>query len=240
MEFLFLGGLTSIVPIGLLVLVVLVLAGGRGEVDPTGRRTFALYVSTVSFVAIFTALVAAVAIVGQVTDSFVDEDEVEPSMFFDDDVFLEEDFDGEEDFFSFEDVEEDETDRIVRTSVQAALIGGAAGIVLAFHLRRRSELTAEPGFGTSAAWRVDRAFLFAVCFTAVLLVLFGGGTGAYGLFRILAPGITGSGDDTLERQEGLAQLLTLGFLAATSFGIFRLAWQGTREEEPVGSPPGGE
>ena len=71
---------------------------------------------------------------------------------------------------------------------------------------------------------MDRAYLYSVCFTAILLALFAGAATAYEGFRILAPDITGTLSHRLERQQGLAGLLSTGYLALVSLMIFRWAW----------------
>ena len=221
-----------VLPLGLLALVVLVLAGGR-DIDPTGRRTVALYVATVSFVALFTALVASTGIVGSLTEKIKDDDSSES---FEEDVFDDEIF--EEDFEDFEvDVDggsgTSQNDRVLRGVVQSALVLLVAAGVLLFHHRRRREYTAERDFDGSAAWRTDRAYVYAVCFTAILIFLFSTATGAYEIFKLIGPGVFGSGDESDVRKEALQALLTLGWLALASGAIFRYYWKQTNPAAPT-------
>ena len=115
----------------------------------------------------------------------------------------------------------------VRGAVQAGLIVGAAVVVLVFHARRRRELHAEEVFERGGPpWRIDRAYLYAVCFVAVLVALFALGVGAYGVFRTLAPGVTGEFTPRhLERQEGVAQLISLVWLGLAALYVFLRAWR---------------
>lgn len=207
-----------VLPLGLLALVVLVLAGGR-DIDTTGKRTFTLYVVTVSFVALFTALIASTAVVSSLTEKIkedssngLDDEDLED---FDDDDF-------EFDFGTGDDVSEN--DRVLRGVAQGGLVLLAAGAVLVFHHRRRREYTAERDFDGSAAWRADRAYLYVVCFTAVLIFLFAAGFGSYNVFRLIGPGVFGSGDDADVRKSALQELLTLAWLAVAALGIFRYHW----------------
>jgi hypothetical protein len=183
------------VPLGVLVLAVIILAAGRGEPDTTGRRAFAVYLAAVNFVAIFTLVFASFAAVQSLADLVVD---------------------GKSE------------DAAVRGAVQAGLIVGAAVVVLVFHARRRRELQAEDEFERGGPpWRIDRAYLYAVCFVAVLVALFALGVGAYGVFRTLAPGVTG-GEFTprhLERQEGVAQLISQVWLGLAALYVFVRAWR---------------
>jgi hypothetical protein len=230
-----------VLPLGLLALVVLVLAGGR-DIDPTGKRTVALYVCIVSFVALFTALVASTGVVGSLTEKIKDDDSSASSEgdLFDDEIF-------EEDFEDFEvdvdigdgDSGTSENDRVLRGVVQSALVLVVAGGVLLFHHRRRRDYTAEPDFDGSAAWRTDRAYVYAVCFTAILIFLFSTATGAYEVFKLIGPGVFGSGDDSDVRKSALQTLLTLAWLALASGAIFRYYWrQGNPTPPVVSANPG--
>jgi hypothetical protein len=242
--FAFLLAFAIVLPLGLLALVVLVLAGGR-DIDPTGRRTFTLYVAAVSFIALFTALIASTAVVSSLAEKIDDdessEDFVFPEDFPQDGAFPEDrgildgdgDGDGDDDFFDDSDVSEN--DRVLQGTVQGALVLVAAGAVLLFHHRRRREYLAESDFEGSAAWRADRAYVYATCFTVVLVFLFATGFGSYNLFKLIAPGVFGSGDDSGIRKDGLQALLTLGWLALASGGIFRYYWlQVHPRAEPAG------
>jgi hypothetical protein len=183
-----------VVPLGVLVLAVIILAAGRGEPDTSGRRAFAVYLSAVSFVAIFTLVFASFAAVQSLANVFVD---------------------GRSE------------DAAVRGAVQAGLIAGAAVVVLVFHARRRRELRSGSDFDTGGpAWRIDRAYLYAVCFVAVLVALFALGIGAYGAFRTLAPGVTEEAITRhLERQEGVAQLISQVWLGLAAVYVFLRAWR---------------
>jgi hypothetical protein len=211
-----------VLPLGLLALVVLVLAGGR-DIDTTGKRTFTLYVVTVSFVALFTALIASTAVVSSLTEKIKDDDASE-DFSFDEDFEDFEDFEEEEDFEFDTGGDVSENDRVLRGVAQGGLVLLAAGVVLVFHHRRRREYIAEPDFDGSAAWRADRAYIYVVCFTAILVFLFAAGFGSYNVFRLIGPGVFGSGDDADIRKSALQELLTLAWLALAALGIFRHHW----------------
>lgn len=215
--FTFLLAFAIVLPLGLLALVVLVLAGGR-DIDTTGKRTFTLYVVTVSFVALFTALIASTAVVSSLTEKIKDDSSEEFN--FDDEDF--EDFEDED--FDFDTGGVSENDKVLRGVVQGALVLLAAGAVLLFHHRRRREYSAEPGFDGSAAWRADRAYIYVVCFTAVLIFLFAAGFGSYNIFKLAGPGVFDSGDSSGVRKSALQELLTLAWLALAALGIFRYYW----------------
>lgn len=213
-----LAGFFFVLPIGLLVLVILVLAGGRGEVDDSGRRTYTLYLAVVSFIALFTAVIAFTTVVNAIMEKVVDEPQRGDRL---EERAEESGFDLDIDVGTGG----DENDQIAREAVQAGLIGTVALGVLWFHLRRRRDVVTPPDFTGSAAWRVDRAYLYAVCFTAVLIFLFASAVALYAVFRVIAPGVTGSGNDDLERQLGIQQLVTLGFLSTVVGYIYLAAWR---------------
>ena len=216
--FAFLLAFAIVLPLGLLALVVLVLAGGR-DIDATGQRTHTLYVVTVSFVALFTALIASTAIVNALTEKIEDDESTEEFNFDDEDF---EDF--EEEDFDFEGGDVSENDRVLRGVVQGALVLIAAGAVLIFHHRRRNDYRAASGFDASAAWRADRAYIYVVCFTAILIFLFAAGFGSYNIFKLIGPGVFDAGDSSDIRKSALQELLTLAWLALASLGIFRYFW----------------
>lgn len=118
-------------------------------------------------------------------------------------------------------------DAAVRGTVQAGLVAAAAVIVLVFHSHRRRDLRGESEFAAgSPAWRIDRAYLYAVCFVAVLVALFALGAGAYGGFRVLAPGVTAEFvSHHHERQEGVAQLIPQIWLGLAALFVFVRAWR---------------
>jgi hypothetical protein len=112
----------------------------------------------------------------------------------------------------------------IREAVRAGLIAVAAGLVLLFHARRARELVQDPGFVEGPARRAYQVYLYAVCFIAILTTLVAGVVAAYGLFRIVAPGTSGSGPVSLERNGGGAQLVTTGMLALGAYAIFAFHW----------------
>lgn len=112
----------------------------------------------------------------------------------------------------------------VREAVQAGFIALAAAAVLVFHGRRLRELVSEPDFPTSSAKRAYVAYLYAVCFVAVLAVVGAGAAAAYGLVRVVAPSATATGPASVERDEGIVDLVANGFLAVGAGVIFAFHW----------------
>lgn len=71
--------IVAVVPIGLVVLGILVFASGR-EPDSSGRRPYAVYLCTVSFTAMFVALLAGFALLSSLVGLAIDTDDEEQSL----------------------------------------------------------------------------------------------------------------------------------------------------------------
>ncbi|MCZ7534633.1 MAG: hypothetical protein M5T61_00965 [Acidimicrobiia bacterium] len=241
-ETMFFGGFTilamlsSVVGLGVLLLAVIILASGRGDPDPSGRRGHAVYIAAASFVALFALLFASFALVASLSGLIVDDDCSAFPIGESTTVFpgLEPGSSFEFDTMGFESEEmlcPSRGNAVARDSVRAGLVAALAAGVLGFHLRRRREMLDEPGFAGSAAWRVDRAYLQTVCFTTVLIFLFAGASAAYELFRVSAPGVTGEFlSRRAERQNGASGAIPLAYLTLATWWIFRRHWVQARPE----------
>ncbi len=126
----------------------------------------------------------------------------------------------------------DPDDEAIRDTVQAGLVAILAAVVLVFHVRRRRELVAEAGFAGTAAWRADRAFLHVVSAVAVLIALFAAASLLNDLFRLIAPGITSDGSQSVERKQALADIIPLTVLTVATTYLFGRYWS-----ESSGQPP---
>jgi hypothetical protein len=219
--------LLAVLGVPLLILAVLVVVAGRsGEPDPNGWRPYVNYLAGMTFIALFVTLFAAFATVAALVDIPVNTDDTSfavvgrasgsssPSF--------EISGDPSESLSGSSSSKAD--DVAVRTAVQAGLVAIAGAAVLWFHHRRLRALVATSGFGESNAWRAYLAYLYAVCFFAVLIVLFGAASSAYGVFRAVAPGVAGND----KAGAGVAQLVSSGLLALAAGAIFRRFWDETR------------
>jgi hypothetical protein len=236
---LFGGGLVAL---PLLVLAVLAIVASRGDADPTGRRPYAVYLVAVSFIALFVALFGAFGVVNDLMQIPVNEEAErdyeeysQPASSEDPGVLFDE-FGNEvpqdfgEVFFEGEFPKPD--DEKVGNAVQAALIALPALAVLLFHTRLLRRFTASPDFEGSPSARAYRAYLYSVCFFAVLIVLFAASSSGYGVFRAVAPGITG--DD--KAGPGIAQLVSSSLLAIAAWVIFMRFWRETRGDRLATAP----
>jgi hypothetical protein len=246
---LFFGGLVSSwlvlasVPLGLVVLGIVAVAGGRREEDVTGRRATAVYLGIVSFLALFAVLFAGTAAVGKVASLIVPAEDrafdrdggwfgyaEEEGVFFDDgDRRGRFDCSGADcDLYDprvDDELLDEADDEAVRGAVWAGLIFLPAAAALVFHRRRRRDLVDDVDFPGSPAWRADRVFLYVVCAVAVVTAVIASAAAVYDVFRIIAPDITS--DDfsrRSEREAGLADLITMTVLTLGAAAIFFSHW----------------
>lgn len=256
--------LAAVVPIGLVVLGIIVLASGR-EPDPSGRRPYAVYLCTVSFVAMFTVLFAGYALISTLVGLAIDADDEEqslrstphqasvikaenpagdPEVGGPGDEFMpppgQYDYDDSEEF-NFDDPEEfmlegDSEDAAVRDSVASGLTLVATGLLLVFHRRKLSELRSTPGYEGSPAARVESAYMYATCFVAVIALAGAAATAVYGIFQIIAPGVASTYGEGA-RKDGVTPLITSGALALATYAIAWKHWtRATELREGTAAP----
>ena len=247
------GVLIIALPLALIILGLAIVFNGRREPDPTGVRTTAVYFSLVDFTALIVLVLAATSIMASLSSLIVDEEDRQTASSFDavgpaTDIteFETDPFSLDEDF-EVESVDPD--DKAIRDTIQGGLIVVPALLVFLFHWRRREAFVAEPRFEQSPGFRVDRIYLYAICFVTALLGSIALGRGVYDIFRLIIPGVTSDlGDNSLERKEALSDLLTMLVLGGISTYLFFWHWSlvsGETElwKRPRGvrspSPPGG-
>jgi len=222
-------GLEFLIPLAFLGLIVLALtqvASDRKEPDPTGRRPYSIYLFVVTFVVLFVALFSLTAVVSSVVRLALPERRFEDALTPQSPPVFEpppEDFTGGPVYEGFESF--DPNVERTRQAIQSGLIFVAAGLVLLFHARRIRDLEAAGSLVDGPTRRSYPAYLYAVCFVAVLIVLVAGALALFGAVRIAAPGATGFGPESAERDEGIAQLVSSGLLALVAYGLFLFHWR---------------
>jgi hypothetical protein len=205
--FALLGFGAALVPLGLIILLIVAVTGGRNEPDPDAERPAALYYAGVLFITVFIVLFSIFGIASSLLNLTTDSSGG-ASFGFDDES-------GQ----TFSSNAEDDADWA--TAVRALIVGGVAAGLYVFHDPRRRRRTA--GLVTA---RVRRTYTYVVSFVAVVVALISAIAALFALFDIIAPGIAGAsgtrGDSTVE----LFQALILTVLAAG------LALWHLREAEP--------
>lgn len=207
----FFGVLSFVFPLVFVVLIVAAVAaavGGRREPDPTGRRPYAIYLTAVTFIALFTTLAAVYALIHALAKM----------------VFVA----GSTGFSScppgaidcFNQIGGPVSGGSAREALQTALIAAVFGLVLYFHGRRVLDVRGEePGLDTVGG-RVLNVFAYAVCF----VLLFVGIGAAVAAVTSLVDAIDPQSGFPGERGSALATLLTSVLLAAASGFLFRFTW----------------
>jgi hypothetical protein len=229
-------GLAALVPvalIGVIVLAIVALAGGR-EPDPTGTRQRAVYLGLVSFVSLFVMAIAVVAVAGSLAGLIGHQGEVMSGSISGE---VSSDPGSSPTFTSESSLDTSgKTDRAVTGAVEGASVFVAALGVFAFHRRRLGAIIDSPGFAASPARRAVAAFMYAVCFVAAIAALVGVAIGLQALFRVAAPGVTAP-DFGDERAEGARQLLIGAVVAVVGVTLFLWHWRKPEEWDAQAPPP---
>lgn len=201
--------------LGVVVLAILALSG-RSEPDARGDRAYVLYLSLVSFIALFTALFALVSLGSTATHALLDGgggggcvDPYDPACIGNPSGF-EPEFGGE---------------MRTRDVLNAMGVVLAAGGVLLFHRRRSQQLVREPGFIGSSGARTFTAYLYAVAFTAVAILLGAAAVGLPALVRAIAPGLTALSESSTERDAALTDLVPALVAAGGAAVMYVLHWR---------------
>jgi len=225
------GELALIFGVPLVVAVILVLVAGRRDDDAAHTRTQARYLAAICLVSLFVALFAAFGTVRGLTDLIVDKSGVEssgrpPPPFRD----ILDSIPGLGNLPGSGNGGLPSDDADYRLAVGSALFAVAAVGVFVFHDRRARRLVPPGEIDQSSTGRVARAAVYGACFIAALVVLLALAKAGYGLFRVIAPDVTGRGPDDAERQRGIAELLSYSLLAAGGAFVFHRAWRWLPEQ----------
>lgn len=195
--------------LGVIVLAILALAG-RSEPDARGERAYVLYLSLVSFIALFTLLFACVALATTATHATLDGgaeciDPFDPAC-----------LEGPGDFGE---------ELRVRDALNAGAVAAVAGGVLLYHRRRSRSLVEDPAFPGSAGARTFLAYLYAVAFTAMVIALASAAVALPALVRTIAPGLTALNGSSAERDAALTDLAPALVAAGAALVTYLTHWR---------------
>jgi hypothetical protein len=238
----FLGFGVTIVPLAVLVLVIVLIVGGRREPDPEQQRPAAIYYALVQFVTVFVVLFALFAMASSLLNLTTSDSASSDRIF--SDFSVGPTFAGPggrpvivggdgtlNGGVLREHGSRSQHDQDWADAVRAFIVVLVAGAIFAFHERRRPRF--PPG---TPGHRVWKTYLYAVSFVAVLTTV-GALTGA--LFKVwegIAPGITGDGP----RSHAFRDAGSVAFLALTAGLVFwrHLSWaEPPRGREAAAPPP---
>ena len=218
--------------LAIIALAIVAVATGRAEPDPDGRRAYGFYLSVVGVVTVLLILFAATDAVGNVVAALVEEDEVFEDVPYDEGFYEGDEFVPVPDEFPADDYDPDD-DRY-SNAVRSGLLALSAFAVYWFHRRRIGAVEEESRGRDRPAWRVHYGYLLAVAFLGVVTLLAAASDALFGVFRAIAPGITGfGGDHSVERRSGLTELLRSGVLAAAAAFVFQHHW---RRSQTIATP----
>lgn len=215
----FLGFLSTLIPlltVGLIVLVIAALVGGRGEADPTGRRPYAIYLSLVTFIGLFATLGALFALVKAISDKLL--------------------LDGSQECIGFDCPDFGTgSGSGLREILIAALIVAIAGAFTYLHGRKLLELRGLEMGSASAPGRVLNVFGYSVSFFGVFIVLAFAVAAATSLVDIVDEPFSGA------RDAGISTLLTALVMVVATGLVFRFAWSrfelGIGKAQPTSAAP---
>jgi hypothetical protein len=215
-------GFAVLVPVlllGVLVLVVAAVAGGRNEADPDGERPLALYLAAMAFVTIFLSLGAFSTIVASAVDAGLGDDG--PSFTSTESITIGEgpisdEFEAPEPILpdTFGDQRDNER---IRSMVIAGLLLAAAGGLFFWHDQRLNDFRNS---ARTPGWRTAQVSGYAICFLALLTGLGAVVALGYAIFQAAAPGIAG----IAERKDALQPGIVSAVVAVASAGIFVYHW----------------
>ncbi len=217
-------------PLALLIGVfalLLVRRGGSGAGDDRGVR----YVSTISLVTLFVALFAAFVAVQAMTDLIVDHEkraEINRQTF-ESDAYAVYPGTGPGGPVSTLTIDPSyytlspSNDANYNTAVASGLAAIAAGAVFLYHRRRRMELLSARGAAGAGLDVVNRTYLQSVKAVAAFTFALAAAAALYGIWQLVAPGISGAIDAGVGRAEGISAFLSSGLLAVVSALIFARA-----------------
>ncbi|MBA3653908.1 MAG: hypothetical protein H0W70_06910 [Actinobacteria bacterium] len=253
----FVGVGAGLVPLGLLILLIVAVTGGRHEPDPAGERPAALYYAGVMFIALFTLLFAVFTVVASLLNLTTDEggsvsgfsvsrtttasassynssgNEVSvpppPPGAPPPTATLRPQFGGNGDY---------ENNRDYANALRGGVIALAAAALYAFHDRRRRRCVLG-----SVGQRVSKTYLYTVSLVSVVIALIATVTALYAVVKVIAPGVTSAGS----RGHAGVELGQTAFLAVAAGALFLLHLRAAEPDqrdvvgiippEPPGPPP---
>jgi hypothetical protein len=227
----------TLLPLGVIILAIVAVAGGRAEPDPLHERPATLYLTAVSFFAVFAVLFAVFGLASSALNLTVDHG-------YSSATFL-----GST--ARSQSCSSDSTGNITcdhssgaalirapgqhdgdyRGIVIALIAGVLAALLFLLHYTWLRRYLADRVDGPGV--RVWHTYLYVACFFAIVVAIPAVGALLYDLFRVIAPGVTGTGT----RSEALVSFGSTSVLAAGAGILFLFHWNQSPLSTSVGVTP---
>lgn len=243
--FALLGFGVTIVPLAFLVLVIVLVVGGRREPDPEQQRPTAIYYALVQFVTVFVVLFALFAMATSLLNLTTSDNGPRlrgytsfapaPTFAGPNSRSVIVGGDGTMNGGAFARYDGSSSrDEDWANAVRALIAVVVAGAIFAFHERRRPRFASgTPGH------RVWKTYLYAVSFVAVMTAVVAATGALFKLWEGIAPGVTGGG----LRSHSYRDAGSIAFLGVTAGLLFwrHLSWAEPRAPRQVAAaaPPWG-
>jgi hypothetical protein len=225
----------TLLPLGVIILAIVAVAGGRAEPDPLHERPATLYLTAVSFFAVFAVLFAVFGLASSALNLTVDRHSIvdysTPVLSGRSSITI-----GSGSVSDVPTVaplralpgQHDEDYRGIVIALIAALL---AALLFLLHYRWLRQYLADRVDGPGV--RVWHTYLYVACFFAILVAIPAVGALIYDLFRAIAPGVTETG----ARSHALVSFGSTSVLAAGAGILFLFHWNQSPLSTSVGVTP---
>jgi len=227
----------TLLPLGVIILAIVAVAGGRAEPDPLHERPATLYLTAVSFFAVFAVLFAVFGLATSALNLSVDHnrfnDFSSPALTGRTEVTIGSGSVSEGQLerpvlFHASRGQHDEDYRGIVIGLIAAVL---AALLFLLHYRWLRQYLADRVDGPGV--RVWHTYLYVACFFAIVVAIPAVGALIYDLFRVIAPGVTNTG----ARSEALVAFGSTSVLAAGAGILFLFHWNQSPLSTSVGVTP---
>jgi len=232
----------TLLPLGVIILAIVAVAGGRAEPDPLHERPATLYLTAVSFFAVFAVLLAVFGLASSALNLTVDHNSFSSAVFSDSSRpqlrSCTRDSSGSIEC-SGSGVssgaplikEPGQHDGDYRGIVIGLIAAVLAALLFLLHYRWLRQYLADRVDGPGV--RVWHTYLYVACFFAIVVAIPAVGALIYDLFRVIAPGVTNTG----ARSDALVAFGSTSVLAAGAGILFLFHWNQSPLSTSVGVTP---
>jgi hypothetical protein len=229
----------ALLPLGVIILAIVAIAGGRSEPDPLHERPATLYLTAVSFFAVFAVLFAVFGLASSALNLTVDHHSTGTSFFSSSSQSRSCSGDSSGNITCGNGVssgaplilERGQHDGDYRGIVIALIAGVLAALLFLLHYRWLRRYLADRVDGPGV--RVWHTYLYVACFFAIAVAIPSVGALIYDVVRVIAPGVTNTG----ARSEALVSFGSTSVLAAGAGIVFLFHWNQAPLSTSVGVTP---